>query len=522
MGALRYHFLANAMLAANLGSNFLGRRAARVLGQRLVPDTAAGLAHAAAIGALQAAAFIGFFTALGVCVYRYERPIRAALAGLRRERALTPAELQAARRRVLNEPYAVIAVNLAAWVVHAAAFGSVMWLDGVPHSIVLGVAMESVFTGLVTATLAFFLLEHILQHRLAPVLFPDGRLAAVPGVWRIRIGTRLAVLVLACSIVPLGAVHLTIHGSRLQLALGEVSPATALERLHATVLAETLVFIAFAVGLTAVVAATFTRSLREIAVVLTRVRNGVFTDKVRVTTNDEIGATGDAINEMTAGLRERDAIKDMFGRYVSREVRDEILSGRLSCDGERKDVTILFADLRDFTPLTETHDPKLVVKMLNTYFAAMADAIERHGGFVLQFIGDEIYAVFGAPVPRVDHVPRAVAAGREMVQRLAELNVDFAARGWPRLDHGIALHTGQVLAASLGSADRASYLLVGDTVNLAARLQSLTREVGAQMIVSAATCARLPEADLRAIKLRVLPVLQVKGRWEPVQAYVVE
>jgi adenylate cyclase len=522
MGTARYYVLANAMLAANLAANFLGRRAARFLGQRLIPDTATSMPHAAAIGGLVLLMFAVFFTALVVCVYCYERPIRAALAGLRPGRVVSPAELQAARRRALNEPYAVVGVNLVTWVVHATAFGGAMWLDGVNSPVVLGVALESLFTGLVTATFAFFLLEHFLQHRLAPVLFPDGRLSDVAGVWRIRIGTRVAALVFACSIVPLVAVHFTIHGSRVQLALGDTPPGTVLERLQTTVLAETTVFIAFAVGLTAVVVATFTRSLRDITAVVARVRHGVFTVAVRVTTNDEIGYTGDAINEMTAGLRERERIVEVFGRYVSREVRDEILAGRISGDGERKDVTVLFADLRDFTPLTERHDPKLVVKLLNTYFTAMTGAIERHGGFVLQFIGDEVYAVFGAPVPRPDHAARAVAAGQEMIRRLDQLNLDLAARGWPPLDHGIALHTGEVLAASLGSAERASYLLVGDTVNLAARLQSMTREAGVQMIVSAATVARLPEPVLGAIKLRRLPVALVKGRREPVEAFAVE
>jgi adenylate cyclase len=463
-----------------------------------------------------------FFAALIAGVHRYERPIRGVLATIGRGASPSPSETQAARRRLLNEPYVIIAVDLVAWIVHASAFAGVMWLGGVARGAVVRTAMESILTGLVTATFAFFLLEYILQRRLAPIFFPEGRLSSVGGAWRIRIGTRLAALVFGCSIVPLGAVHLTIHGSQLQLARGTAPAETVLRRLQTAVLAETAVFLVFAVGLTWLVAATFTRSLRDIAVVLRSVRNGVFTDRVHVATNDELGDTGDAINEMTQGLRERDFIKDVFGKYVSREVRDEILAGRLSYDGEKKDVTVLFADLKDFTQFTEGNDPKLVVRVLNTYFTEMTAAIERHGGFVLQFIGDEVYAVFGAPVPHADHPARAFAAAREMMERLDALNARLAPQGWPQLDHGIGLHTGETLAASIGSAERSSYLLVGDTVNLAARLQALTREVGTRMILSAATRARLPECALRAITIRELPPAHVKGRRSPVAAFAVE
>lgn len=121
---------------------------------------------------------------------------------------------------------------------------------------------------------------------------------------------------------------------------------------------------------------------------------------------------------MNEGLKERDLIKDTFGKYVAKEVRDEVLSGCIPLDREKKDVTILFSDLRDFTSMTESNDPKLVIKIMNSYFKEMAEAIQDQGGLVLQFIGDEIYAVFGAPVFRSDHPDRAFLASLEMRRRL--------------------------------------------------------------------------------------------------------
>jgi len=245
------------------------------------------------------------------------------------------------------------------------------------------------------------------------------------------------------------------------------------------------------------------------------VRNGNFDKKVQVRSNDEIGYTGDVINEMNEGLKEREFILEAFGKYVTQEVRDEILSGRIPLDGEMKDVTILFADLRNFTPMTESSDPKLVVKIMNSYFEKMSDVIHQEGGLVLQFLGDEIYAVFGAPIARGDHPERAYRAATAMNKRLMELNEMFVERGWPLLRHGIGIHTVEAVAANIGSPDRLSYLLVGDTVNLASRLQGLTKDVGEDIIISKSTRSRLQQD----IPLKKLAAARVKGKNEPVEIF---
>jgi adenylate cyclase len=514
MEKLRYYFLCNAMLAGNIAANLIGRKAAGILGTSMVPDTADGLIHKIQI--LSSA----FFLSAALLMYWYELPIRQALKNIRTQNSIQQADVQKAQRRLLNEPYFVILIDLLIWLMGSLLFGA-MGISVVGQSTMRGIVFESLVTGLITVTLVFFLLEHIIQHRMAPVLFPEGRLHATKGALRIRIGTRLAALMFACSIVPLSAVHFTIHGSQRMLTIGNKPPLLVLERLQAIVLAETLVFILFAIGLTFLVAVNFTRSLKEISMVLSDVKNGVFHRKVQVTTNDELGYTGDAINEMTEGLRERDFIKETFGKYVAKEVRDEILAGRISLDGEKKYVTILFSDLRNFTPLTESNDPKLVVKIMNSYFKEMSAAIQAQGGLVLQFIGDEIYAVFGAPISQPEHPERAFRAGLEMNRRLDDLNRQFEEKGWPGLKHGIGIHTGEALAANIGSPDRLSYLLIGDTVNLASRLQSLTKEFGTRMIISAATHTHLPESELRATTLKKLPAVQVKGKTLPVETFAV-
>jgi len=151
-------------------------------------------------------------------------------------------------------------------------------------------------------------------------------------------------------------------------------------------------------------------------------------------------------------------LNETFGKYVSHTVRDEILSGRIPMEGDKKDVTVLFADLRDFTPLTESMPPKVIVKILNNYFTEMAPAIRFRQGSILQFHGDEIFAVFGAPNPLRDHPRQAVLAALDMRKRLIGLNKRLEAQGHGPLRHGIGIHSGPVsghnLRDSLQSASR--------------------------------------------------------------------
>jgi class 3 adenylate cyclase len=221
------------------------------------------------------------------------------------------------------------------------------------------------------------------------------------------------------------------------------------------------------------------------------------------------------IEEVIEKERVKANILEAFGKYVTREVRDQILEGQIPLDGEVKDVTVLFADIRDFTTLAESNTPKEVVKIINGYFSEMADAIRRHKGLVLQFIGDEIEAVFGAPLPLENHPAHAVRAAMAMRERLVLVNEYLKEQGSVPLRHGIGVHTGRVVAANIGSKDRLSYALVGDTVNIASRIQDLNKKFGTDILISATTVKKLSEN----IDVEKLPATTVKGKREPVEIY---
>jgi adenylate cyclase len=517
MSRFKRYFLKNGMMIANFLSNFIAVAFVQILlAKTELPFPAIERVVEYPFLYMVDLLFTPLaFLFVGAMTLMYERPIRRYLASVVVQASAEEDLKTEASRRLLNEPFVLIALDFSMWLLSAILYSVIHWVIGSGSYAIQRSLYTSVSTGIITVTVAFFALENVLQKRLAPHFFPEGGLSNVPKTLRIRISTRLVALLFACNLIPLFSV-LSIFQ---RVTNSPYRAANVIMYLRSAIFTNVFVFMGVGICLTVLVSRNLTLPFNEILVTLRRVRNGLFDKKVRVTSNDEIGYTGDVVNEMTKGLQEREMIRDTFGKYVAKEVRDEVLSGRIPLDGEKKDVTVLFADLRNFTPLTESSDPKLVIRVINEYFKEMSQAIHDQGGLVLQFIGDEIYAVFGAPVSLPDHPSRAFRAGLEMGLRLKGLNKKFLAKGLPTLKHGIGIHTGEALAANIGSPDRLSYLLIGDTVNLASRLQSLTKELGTEMIVSGATHARLNEKERNNIRFREKAVTRIKGKTFPVEIF---
>ena len=216
--------------------------------------------------------------------------------------------------------------------------------------------------------------------------------------------------------------------------------------------------------------------------------------------------------------REKRYVKDLFGKYVTPEIRDRILAGRIPLNGARSEATVLIADLRDFTPYVEASDPEEVVRSLRDYFTAMHKAVRRHQGLVLQYVGDEIEVAFGAPLPCDDHADQAILAALEMKAHLEQLNKQRAREGKQPFRHRIGIHTGEVLAGNTGSDDQPSYALIGDTVNVAARLQELNKAYGTEIVFSAATRERMQ----RNIRVRTLETATLKGISRPIATFTLD
>jgi adenylate cyclase len=237
----------------------------------------------------------------------------------------------------------------------------------------------------------------------------------------------------------------------------------------------------------------------------------------RIERHDELGFIAKSFNEMVDGLEERELIRDTFGRFVSHDVAEAVLTGRVPLQGERRDVSILFQDIRGFTTLSEQLDPAVLLRLLNQFFTEVVAAVEAEGGVVKQFLGDGVMALFGAPQPYPDHPERAVRAALGIVQRLKGLNETFAEQGLAPLEIGVGIHSGAVVAGLIGPDNRIEYGVVGDAVNLASRVEALTREMQATILVSRDISAQLGPAFVLGRTATML----VKGKSQPVEVFEV-
>ena len=256
-------------------------------------------------------------------------------------------------------------------------------------------------------------------------------------------------------------------------------------------------------------------AVRSISEAARSVKDGKYVSAPVVRTGDELENLATNFNAMVDGLRERDRLRETFGRYVTRQVADHLMKGNVALGGELVPVTVLFSDIRSFTSISEKMEPRALLDFLNEYFSGMVESVMQHHGVVDKFIGDAIMAVFGAPVPQPDDPLHAVMAALEMRARLVKINETFVARGLPEVRTGIGLHSGQVVAGNMGHAERMEYTVIGDAVNLASRLEGMTKELKCDVILSE-DLYRQVESHVEAEPLQKI---KVKGRDQEVMVY---
>jgi adenylate cyclase len=268
------------------------------------------------------------------------------------------------------------------------------------------------------------------------------------------------------------------------------------------------------------IARSVSRPMRQLASHTKLVAAGDYTQRIKLPREDELGQLATAFNQMTAGLAERDRVRNLLGMVVSPEIATQLLQSDLKLGGEEREVTMLFCDLRDFTSFSEKMPPTEVLELLNRYLDRMSSIIEQQGGVIDKYIGDAILALFGAPVAIPNAAARAITTARAMGDALDELNMELVAEGRARLAFGIGINTARVVAGNMGSKTRLNYTVIGDGVNLASRLESQTKDPAYQtpIIVSEATARAAGEEH----NLRCLGSVAVKGKAEAVKIYAVD
>jgi class 3 adenylate cyclase len=480
----------------------------------------------------------------------YERPVATAVGALRKGEAVDPAVLEIAKRRLPKTAIvaALTAPTLAllfAILDYAKAIGSF----GFPQATSL-FAVDAVALSL-SALFVFLWQKHRIQRYYLRALFTKEELSrSLPGWRRYSIKRNMIVMIAASSFLPLAVIAfflvsgVSFLNGRDDLSDDQIDAVFGRDRLagfedglasevlspgdhvagtgkgllsgaregawplpYYTVIDTLRIAFGLALSLSVVLLyvffivrwniSDFICPLDDLRSGMDRLKAGELGVQVGATTTNEIGELTVDFNAMARGLEERDKIKGLFGRYLATEVYDAIIDGRVNLSGARYDVTVMFTDIRDFTALSSRMSPERVFAFLNEYLEEMIESIAQSGGIIDKFLGDGILAVFGLPVPRQDHAEQAVRAALDMRDRLAKLNAARAGRGEERIEIGAGLHSGEVIAGNVGNERKMQFTVIGDTVNLASRIEALNKELRTKILVSGETWSRLTEA-LRA------------------------
>lgn len=319
--------------------------------------------------------------------------------------------------------------------------------------------------------------------------------------------------------VPIVAVaDPTLVLGQIHIGLSEDVISAAVASMQRNLLILTVVALILGVVVALFLSRLLTRPIDALVTGVTAIGDGKLEQRIELKRNDEFGVLTRAFNEMAASLWEKEFIKNTFERYVSKELAHEILQHKeeLQLGGEEKEVTILFSDLRGFTSLSEKLAPAEVVSLLNTYFTGMIEVITSHQGMVDKFIGDAIMALFGAPIRRGDDPLQAVRCGLEMQRQMQSLNEVRISQGLPPLIMGIGINTGAVVAGNIGSIHRMEYTVIGDTVNVASRLEGASRS--GDVLITEATYLKVKDA----VRVTRLEPMIFKGKSSQINIYRVD
>ncbi len=276
----------------------------------------------------------------------------------------------------------------------------------------------------------------------------------------------------------------------------------------------TAVTVAFLIGL------MLKRDTQKIITAVTAIEEGNFQNQINIERHDELGEIAQGINSMSRGLQLREQIKEAFGRFVNPQVASDFINkyvqegDQLKMGGQRQQCTILIADIRDFTKLSESIPPDQLVMLLNEYFEVMVESIHSEGGIIDKFMGDAVMAVFGLDNTDTSE-EKALLSAIKMRKALASLNSSFEQRGLPKLDNGIGIHSGEVIAGYLGSQKHLEFTVIGSAVNITARIEQKTKTLKRAILISETVAQKVTGK----IETEFLEAIALKGIEEKVRLY---
>ena len=445
---------------------------------------------------------------LGMALWIYAIScLRPQVRKLGRGQSVADEPLNRARRRVINLPWIATAISAVAWLMCIPVFLLSLAATGKPLTAQLywHLPISFIVSGFIAITQTFFLTELASHWGLFPILFRDVRPDRLSGIHPLSLRGRGWMWAISAGVCPIGSLLLLVF-----------APANVGTDPRWFAIFVGVIGISFGLCSAALVSRLVATPVDDLRAATQAVAEGRLDVSLPCQRADEFGALFGEFNHMVAELRDKERLRQIFGVHVGQKAARQILAGGLNVGGTEQVVTIMFVDIRGFTSRSAKIEPARAVALLNEFLGAMVHVVEaEHGGMVNKFLGDGFMAVFGIGAENPRHADDALAAGRAMRHKLDELNQSLAARGEAPMQIGIGINTGPAIVGSIGSPERLEFTVIGSAVNLASRIETLTKTVGAALLVTEATADALQQRE----SLRDCGAQEVRGVDRPVRVF---
>jgi len=444
-----------------------------------------------------------------------------------------PQDLGRIERRIINLPLVIFAMG---WIIalqryfenilsYSAQYGPVSWRLNIVF------AVSSLLFGAFVSYLNLELTGLYVRQRMAKPFFLENNPYGIKRGFAINLTLRYALMIFSLAMVPLLlCLYVPVYSNldAIKILISGTDQARQLVLLEHM---QTLVPIAIVAALVGLMLVFQTVSIlfyrlnvqKPVSALVGRMKavaEGDFSCKTSVLYADELGQLKGHFNMMLDGLVERDHIKDTFGRYVSLEIAEKIMkSGKVNLAGEEIQATVLFSDIRGFTPLSEKLPPVELIRFLNEYFTYVTRPITENKGVINKFMGDAVMAIFSPVFGVEDHQAAALRAALGMREALKAFN---AQGKYPEVFFGVGVHSGGLVAGNVGTVERLEYTVLGDTVNVASRIESQTKTAATQILLSEATVKGLDRNNFMGVNFIACPPVLMKGKSAPMVLYKVE
>jgi adenylate cyclase len=407
--------------------------------------------------------------------------------------------LEQARRRLIHLPWFGAAIGVVAWFLCIPVFlGALAQVQSpLAPGLLWHLPISFCVSGFIAVTHTFFLVELASHWGLFPVFFRDARADLTPGIFTLSLRGRGMMWAISASICPIASLLLLMFAPR--------APGMNAQWFAVFV---GVVGIAFGIFTALMMSRLVAKPIDQLRVAADAVARGNFNVDLAVSRADEFGRLLGEFVRMVSELREKEKLRQTFGLHVGKRAAEQILAQDPGLNGMEEEITVMFVDIRSATARAGASPPAEMVELLNDFFRVTVRVVEEaHSGMVNKYLGDGFMAIFGAGDSKSNHAQDAVMAGREILLAVDALNRDLVARSREPLRIGIGIHSGPAIVGSIGSPQRLEFTAIGNTVNIASRIESLTKTVGKPMLITEAVRDLLRDQS----GLEELPLQQIRG-----------